>query len=195
MIVQCQVELFRLLKCNPRLGEIISADESPGEFDFHCPLLSLPRAFNTDIQTIPAATPYLGIDRPLADAWEERLASAPRGYRVGLVWAGRPTHKRDRQRSIALSHFLPLAEVGDVTFFSLQKGEASEQVNVFQERLKVIDLTNHLLDFAQTAALISKLDLVIGVDTAVVHLAEGHGKTRLANAAVHSGLAMVDESR
>jgi tetratricopeptide (TPR) repeat protein len=176
VVLQCQPELARLLKFNPQLGQIISADDATPEFEFHCPLLSLPRAFNTDINSIPAATPYLRVDPALAEAWKERLASAPRGFRVGLVWAGRPTHKRDRQRSIALSQFLPLAAVNGVSFFSLQKGVASEQVNTLPDRMKLIDLTTHLSDFAETAALISNLDLVIGVDTAVVHLAAAMAK-------------------
>jgi tetratricopeptide (TPR) repeat protein len=176
VVLQCQPELARFFKSNPQLGQIISADDAIPEFEFHSPLMSLPRAFNTDIQSIPATTPYLQADPALAQAWEDRLASAPRGFRVGLVWAGRPTHKRDRHRSFALTQFLPLAAVNGMSFFSLQKGAASEQGNRLPDRMKLIDLTAHLSDFAETAALISKLDLVIGVDTAVVHLAAAMGK-------------------
>jgi hypothetical protein len=176
VVLQCQAELFRLLKSNPQFGQIISADEIVPEFDFHCPLLSLPRAFGTEIHSIPAATPYLGVDPVLAETWEKRLLSASGGFRVGIVWAGRPTHKRDRQRSIALLKFLPLAAVAGVKFFSLQKGVASEQIKTPGDTMHLIDLTADLHDFADTAALISRLDLVIGVDTAVVHLAGAMGK-------------------
>jgi tetratricopeptide (TPR) repeat protein len=176
VVLQCQPELVRLLKCNPQLGEVISADDAIPEFEFHGPLLSLPRAFNTDINSIPAATPYLRVDRALAEAWKERLVSAPRGFRVGLVWAGRPTHKRDRHRSFALTQFLPMAAVNGVSFFSLQKGPASKQIDNLPQSMKLIDYSSDLHDFADTAALIANLDLVIGADTAVIHLAAAMGK-------------------
>jgi tetratricopeptide (TPR) repeat protein len=176
VILQCQPELARLLKSNPQLGQIVSADDAIPEFEFHCPLMSLPLAFNTDIQSIPATTSYLRTDPALAEAWEKRLASAPSGFRVGLVWAGRPTHKRDRHRSFALSQFLPLADANGVSFFSLQKGPPAKQIENLPESMKLIDHSSEFNDFAQTAALISNLDLVIGVDTAVVHLAAAMGK-------------------
>ncbi len=176
VFLQCQPELARLLKFNPQLGQIISADDPIPEFEFHCLLLSLPRAFNTDIHSIPAATSYLRVDPALAEAWKERLASAPCGFRVGMVWAGRPTHKRDRHRSFALSQFLPLSAVNNVSFFSLQKGPASKQINDLPQSMKLVDFTSDLHDFAETAALISNLDLVIGADTAVAHLAAAMGK-------------------
>jgi tetratricopeptide (TPR) repeat protein len=176
VVLQCQAKLARLLEWNPQLGQIISNDGAVPEFDFHCPLLSLPLAFNTDIQSIPATTPYLRVDPALAKAWEDRLASTPAAFRVGLVWAGSPAHKRDRQRSLALSQFLPLAAVTDAAFFSLQKGAASNQIKDLPQSMKLIDLTSDLHDFAETAALIANLDLVIGADTAVVHLAAAIGK-------------------
>jgi len=108
--------------------------------------------------------------------WKKRFALEPKRFRVGLVWAGSPVHKRDRQRSISLSEFLPLVNTDDVEFYSLQKGPASQQAKDLERELKLIDYTAELKDFADTAALISQLDLIIGVDTAVIHLAAAMGK-------------------
>jgi tetratricopeptide (TPR) repeat protein len=176
VLLQCQSPLVRLLKQNPQLGQIISADEPLPDFDIQCPLLSLPGAFNTDLQSIPAEIPYLRADPALTEAWKTRLSSAPSSFRIGLVWAGSPAHKRDRQRSLPLSQFLPLAAVTGVSFFSLQIGPASQQIKDLLDKMKLTDFTAALHDFAETAALISNLDLVIGVDTAVTHLAAAIGK-------------------
>ena len=97
-------------------------------------------------------------------------------FKVGVAWAGKPEHKNDRNRSCPLSVFAPLAQVRGVTFYSLQKGEAARQVADPPEGVTLVDMTAEVTDFAETAALISNLDLVISVDTAVVHLAGAMGK-------------------
>jgi hypothetical protein len=102
VILRCQVELFRLLKSNPDLGQVISESDPLPNFDLFCPMLRLPRSFGTELDSIPAAKSYLTVDPALIDFWQQRIASAPTRFRVGLVWAGRPTHKRDRHRSIPL---------------------------------------------------------------------------------------------
>ena len=93
------------------------------------------------------------------------------GYKVGIAWQGNPDHALDRRRSLPLQSFAPLAELPGVRLVSLQKGSGSEQLTEQGERLGVLDLTDRLVDFADTAALMSNLDLVITVDTAVAHLA------------------------
>jgi len=136
---------------------------------FHCPLASLPLAFGTRLDTIPAPGGYLQADPGAVAAWQDRLGALP-GLRVGLVWAGNPEHADDRRRSIPSALLAPLAELSGVSFVSLQKGwEAAPPVNL-------TDWSAELGDFADTAALIAALDLVIGVDTAVIHLAGALGR-------------------
>src|SRR5262249_13091999 len=144
--------------------------------DFCCPLLSLPRAFSTTVENIPGDVPYLAPDLGQVAAWRRRLAPLE-GGRVGLVWAGssRPNqpeaYRVDRLRSITLEHFTKLADVPGVTFVSLQKGQPASETASPPPGLLVHDWTDELHDFADTAALIECLDLVITVDTSVVHLA------------------------
>jgi precorrin-6B methylase 2 len=144
------------------------------EFDYYIHLMSLPRIFATDLESIPAERAYLRADRELAKGWKSRLASnAPGTLNVGLVWRGDPNHGRDRYRSIPLDQFKPLASVGAVRFFSLQKGASLDEPA--PSNLKFTNLAPVLADLRDTAALISQLDLLICVDTAVAHLAGALG--------------------
>lgn len=146
---------------------IVFGDPLP-RFDWHCPLMSLPRAFDTNFQNLPATVPYLTIPAEAA-----RKASAfpwpTEGLRVGLVWAGSPKHANDRQRSLALSHLLPLVGIEGIHFFSLQIGAAAQQLASVTSA--ITDLAPVTTDMADTAAQMEHLDLVIGVDTSVTHLA------------------------
>jgi tetratricopeptide (TPR) repeat protein len=147
-------------------------------FDLHCPICSLPLAFGTRLDTIPAAIPYVPAPpESRVQAWEDRLEDrlGPRkGLRVGLVWSGRPTHANDFNRSIPLGVLSRILDI-DATFVSLQKDPRPVDKAVL-EQTSIVDLTSHLTDFAETAALVSCLDLVIGVDTSVVHLAGALGR-------------------
>lgn len=169
--------LKRLLERIPGLEAVHVLGDSLPQTDFHCPMLSLPRAFGTELDTIPAAVPYLSVDPEAVARWRARL---PAGFTAGLVWAGDPrphTPKAgaiDRRRSLPLAALEPLADVPGVTFVSLQKGTAAGQARL--PGLSLIDWMDEVEDFADTAALISALDLVIAVDTAVVHLAGALGK-------------------
>ncbi len=149
---------------------VVTAGEVPPPFDLHCPLLSLPLAFGTTLASIPAETPYLEPDPASAEAWRQRL-SALSGRRVGLVWAGNPDQPDDRRRSIATEALAPLGMVAGISFVSLQKGARS-----LPPGLDIVDWTAELGDYADTAALIAGLDLVIAVDTGVAHLAAALGK-------------------
>ena len=155
--------------CLPR-----SAANRLPPFDMHCPMMRLPLAFRTRLDTIPAEIPYLPSAAPdRAQAWENRLGPHDR-LRVGLVWSGNPGHKNDHNRSISLRVFAAMLDV-DARFVSLQKDPRPDDQIVLAERDDIVDFTAHLTDFVETAALISCLDLVVTVDTSVAHLAGALG--------------------
>ncbi len=174
MILAAQPELTRLLQSAAGVEQVVPRDSSPA-FDVHYPLLSLPYALGTGLDSIPADIPYLKTDPAIAEAWERRLGPRDRRLRVGLAWAGHPDHARDRERSISLAQLAPLASASDVVFYSLQKGPAASQAAA-RPGMELIDFTGDIQDFADTAGLISQLDLVICVDTAVAHLAGAMAK-------------------
>ncbi len=176
IIIACQGELQRLFQTMAEGCHIVVVGPSPPAFDFHCPLLSLPRAFATTLANIPNIVPYLQADAEDARRWQRRLADHCSIVKVGLVWAGKAAHKNDRNRSMKLARLAPLAQAPGVLFFSLQKGEAAVEGKTPPASLELIDWTEELKDFADTAALIANLDLVIAVDTAVAHLAGAMGK-------------------
>jgi hypothetical protein len=146
----------------------------PG-FDVHCPLLSLPLVFSTGLATIPSATPYLGADPRAAAEWETRLG-LPGRRRIGLAWSGRPAHTNDHNRSIPFASMRPLLEATDATFVSLQRDVRPADADVLREHNDVLHFGHDLKNFADTAALIANLDLIIAVDTSVAHLAGALGK-------------------
>jgi protein O-GlcNAc transferase len=153
--------------------EVVTAGVALPEFAAQCPLMSLPLVFGTTVETIPAGTPYLTVPQVALD----KAAALPwptDGLRVGLVWAGNPEHLNDRYRSIALSLLEPLFALEGVHFFSLQMGAEAEQLAMIEGA--VIDLRYEIGDMADTAALMEHLDVVITVDTAVVHLAGALGR-------------------
>ena len=144
-------------------------------FDIYCPITSLPLAFGTKLETIPSETAYL--PAPAASRlqiWEDRLGPRDR-LRVGLVWSGNPKHVNDHNRSLPLSALAELLEL-DATFVSLQKDLKPEDRATLPAQTNIVDLTDHLTDFAETAALVSCLDVVMSVDTSVAHLAGALGR-------------------
>jgi hypothetical protein len=173
--------LLRLLSGLPGVAQIVARGEPLPPFDAWIPMLSLPLAFRTTIATIPAAVPYLRADPRQAAAWRDRLAGFS-GRKVGLVWAGSPLSPQppaqamDRRRSMALRHFAPLAEIDGLCLVSLQKGDAAAQARMPPDGMVLHDWTEELNDYADTAALVEALDLVISVDTSVAHLAGGLGR-------------------
>jgi tetratricopeptide (TPR) repeat protein len=152
-------------------------DELPA-FDFHSPLLSLPLAFATDIDSIPAPRRYLAADPARLPGWKSQLDAQSRGAkarRIGLVWAGNPALSQDRHRSVPLQSLLSLA-APDLQFCSLQKDLRPGDRELLDAHPEILHFGDQLHDFADTAALIENLDLVISVDTAVAHLAGALGK-------------------
>jgi tetratricopeptide (TPR) repeat protein len=142
--------------------------------DFHCPMSSLPLAFGTRLESIPAKASYLRAPTERVTAWEQRLGPHDR-LRVGLVWAGNPKHSNDRNRSLQPNLLAPILDL-DACFVSLQKDPRPDDLAVLDEREMIVDFTADLTDFAETAALVSCLDLVITVDTSVAHLAGALGR-------------------
>jgi tetratricopeptide (TPR) repeat protein len=175
VILVVEDEVFPLLSGLTGVSQCVS--KSAGmlpAFDTYCPMSSLPLAFRTRLETIPSSTPYLPApaeSRLLT--WEQRLGPHDR-LRVGLVWSGNPKHKNDYNRSIPLRMLTRVLDV-DATFVSLQKDPRPDDKAMLLERSDLVDLTAHLADFAETAALVSCLDLVITVDTSIAHLAGALG--------------------
>ena len=180
VILECPHELKRLLKGLDGLDYVFGPGDERPDFDLHAPLLSLPYLFGTTLATVPAPTPYLAPPPGLAAVWAERLPPT-QGPRVGLVWAGNPRRHQpdwtavDRRRSLALELLSPLGQSLGIQWVSLQKDRRPELEPPSLD-WNLIDLMPDVTDFADTAALIANLDLVIGVDTAVLHLAAAQGK-------------------
>ena len=178
VILEAPKPLMRLLGSLSGVDRLVAQGEATPQFDLHCPMLSMPLALGTTIATIPGDVPYLRADAAQAAAWRTRLAALEnRGPRIGLVWAGNPRRQLlaaaavDRRRSIAPDRLAPLFELPGLHFFSLQKDGPAARA-----RFRLIDFMAEMGDFADTAALIVNLDLIISVDTSVVHLAAALGK-------------------
>jgi tetratricopeptide (TPR) repeat protein len=176
IVLECQSSLGRLFAGQTWAGveRVVGQGDDLGEFDVHCPLVSLPLAFGTTLATIPAEMPYLRAESGVVDRWRERLRTGSARLNVGLVWAGKTIP--DPRRTIGLAGLGPLAEVADVRFVSLQKGGGSEEAQRPPSGMEWVDWTAELTDFADTAALMEALDVVITIDTAAAHLAGALGK-------------------
>jgi tetratricopeptide (TPR) repeat protein len=180
IVLEVEQPSLRLLSRLPGVTTILARGDELPPFDLQCPLMSLPRAFRTTLDSIPADTPYLFADDAAVAVWRARLAGLD-GLRVGLVWAGQsrpePTLAAlDRRRSVSLARMAPLGEVPGVHWISLQKGEPAAESKNPPQGMVLHDFTEELDDFDDTAALIANLDLVITIDSAVVHLAGALGK-------------------
>jgi tetratricopeptide (TPR) repeat protein len=175
VVLQVPAPLLRVAQASlGHCAQVLSDSDVLPAFDLHCPLLSLPLAFGTTLETIPADVPYIKVEEATAARWRERLGDA-KGLNVGLVWAGSPQHKNDRNRSIALERLAPLFGAKGVRWFSLQVGERKAELARLPAGT-VTDLSDELTDFAETAAAVASLDLVITVDTAAAHVAGALGK-------------------
>ena len=166
-VLKPQQELMRSLA---GVTQVVARGEPLPDFDLQCSLLSLPRAFATRLATIPAETPYLRTAAATADGWNAKLGPRNRP-RIGIAWSGNPIHDNDRTRSIGLRPFLPLLAGIDATFVSLHRDVRAADAALLAERSDIVHFGEELKDYADTAALISNLDLVLSVDTSVAHLA------------------------
>ncbi|MBV9120806.1 MAG: tetratricopeptide repeat protein [Chloroflexi bacterium] len=172
-VLQCQPELKRLLAASPLADQVVARGEDLPEHDESVPLLSMPYLHQSTLQSLPHKVPYLVVLDEWIDAWRSPMAGD--GLKAGIVWSGNPD-ARAWQRSVSLADLEPLLEISGVQWFSLQKGAAASQLAELRSGLSVVDLGAGITDFADTAAIVSQLDLVVSIDTSVAHLAGALGK-------------------
>jgi tetratricopeptide (TPR) repeat protein len=202
VIVECQPPLARLLSGMPEIDRIVPQGSPLPAIDFQVPLLSLPGIFHTSQDTIPAMVPYLQADPALVDHWRRELqksdvrrpvsgvkdsssdighrpSAIERVFKIGIAWQGNPAFGGDRQRSMPLESFAPLAQLEGVRIFALQKGSGAEQLPSLRSKIHAHDLGSRLDEngaaFVDTAAVMMSLHLVITADTAIDHLAGALG--------------------
>ncbi|MGJ3254666.1 MAG: tetratricopeptide repeat protein [Elainellaceae cyanobacterium] len=174
VIVECRTPLARLLKTASGVHQVVSRTSSPPDFDVHAPLMSVPHILGTTLDTVPNEVPYLHLSNRQSGSLRVPPDS---GLKVGMVWAGSPTHKNDRNRSCPFAYVWSLLRTPGVHFYSLQTGDRAGDIARFcDHHWPLEDLSDRLDDFADTARAIAQLDLVITVDTAVAHLAGALGK-------------------
>ena len=169
VILEVYEPLRALMSTLPGVAQIVSTGEPLPDFDLHCPLLSLPLALGAGSATIVSRTPYLRASPQAVMDWNDRLGPRRRP-RIGLAWSGRPSHDNDHNRSMRLGSFLPLLAGFDATYVSLLQDVRADDAPVLQHS-DVLHFGDELKTYADTAALIANLDLVISVDTSVAHLA------------------------
>ena len=185
VVLSVQQPLVELLKALSPTIRIIGPGEVPADFDYHCPLLSLPLALATTLSNIPAAIPYLKSNGEKSLFWKEQLGEKNKP-RVGLVWSGGFRPNQTEAWNFNSRRDIPLAKLADlknpnIAFYSLQKGEPAESelgalIRDHWDGPDIIDFTSRLHDFSDTAALMANLDLIISVDTSTAHLAGALGK-------------------
>jgi hypothetical protein len=155
------------------VSRLIKQGDPLPEFDFHCPLMSLPLAFETRIDSIPASPYYLASDPLKRVAWQLRLGESKRP-RIGLVWSGSEHHKNDKNRSIELAELMPILP-SNYSYVSVQKDIRGKDKGALTD-FDIVHFEDSIGDFGDTAALCDCIDLLISVDTSVAHLAGALGK-------------------
>jgi tetratricopeptide (TPR) repeat protein len=174
VIVECPKPLLSLLMSCAGIDRLVGRGDELPAFDVRAPLESLPGIFHTVLGDIPAAIPYLFADAGLAERWRQELDRLA-GFKIGIAWQGSPKNPNDRNRSIPLGSFEPLARCSGVRLLSLQKDWGLEQLPEVAGRFPVTELGSRLENFMDTAAVLVNLDLMITCDSAVAHLAGALG--------------------
>ena len=173
-----QPALLRLVRSLPAAMDCIDRPGDVGSFDYQIPLLSLPRIFATEADSIPASVPYLAAEPERVAAWRERIGED--GYRIGVVWQGNPRYGADRRRSVPLKHFAPLAALPGVRLISLQAVHGLDQLKSLPDGMTVEELGDKVTanpdGVSEIAAAMAALDLVVSSDTAMAHLAGALGR-------------------
>ncbi|MGL6280786.1 MAG: tetratricopeptide repeat protein, partial [Microcoleaceae cyanobacterium] len=179
IILECQEPLFRLLENYSNIDQLIKSGEHIPDFDLHIPLMSLPRVMGTNsLSQIPAQTPYLFVPTDGIEKIPLPAGNRETQLKVGLVWGVNHAHPKSHKRSCPLEYLLPLTQIPVIQFYSLQVGPQVADLTNLADKIAhpIIDLSDLIRDFADTAILIEQLDFVITVDTAVAHLAGALGK-------------------
>lgn len=175
VIIECHPPLVSLFEGIDGILSVVPFDAPLPACDCQAPLLSLPLLMGTTLDTIPATCPYLSAPLERLPTWQN-LTAPYSGLKIGIAWAGSSIHRNDRLRSLPSSLLEPLFGLANLTFFSLQIGEAGHQLERSPLPAQVVNLCDRITDFGDTAALVEQLDLVITVDTAVAHLVGALGK-------------------
>lgn len=178
VVVECPAALHGLISRVEGVAQMVPEGGPFPAFDAHIPPIAMPPLFGAALADVPWSGPYIHADAGRVEQWAARVAAAaPRPRKVGLVWTGNPANLGNRERSLTLQQLAPLAELPDISFFSLQKGAGDlARPGAVPEGMHFVDLTAGLADFSETAALIANLDLVISIDTSVAHLAGAMGR-------------------
>ena len=172
VVLECEPQLTRLMETAAGVERAVPRGDTVTGFDCHAPLLSVPRLLGTTIDTIPGDSPYLFAPAAAATKWKERLAGEA-GLKVGIAWQGSMEKRGNPTRACPLAALRPLLEEPGVRLFSLQKDPPESDLPLPEA---IVDLSGELVDFAETAAVMEALDLVVTIDTAVSHLAGGLGR-------------------
>lgn len=178
LIMACSSEMRPIVMQQAGITRYFDRWEHMPAFDAYCPLSGLPRLFGTELGKIPAPIPYVAADPAKAAHWRRRLDQlVPRGYRrIGLVWAGRPTHGNDFNRSTTLARLAALASLDGVALVSLQMGPAQAEIGRYFGTAPLVNLGAEIQDFTDTMAILDGLDRLVAVDTGVAHLAGAMGR-------------------
>jgi hypothetical protein len=174
VVLEVNAETLSIAQRMQGCDDIFTRGSLPPAFDFHCEMMSLPMAMGLAFDDLPGAIPYLSANPQRVAKWRQRLDALPRPL-VALVWAGRPTHFNDANRSLTLSQLAPLAQ-SDATFLSIQKGPAALQTAGPPAGMSLVSLSDEIADFEDTAAILNVADLLVSVDSSPVHLAGALGR-------------------
>jgi tetratricopeptide (TPR) repeat protein len=176
VIIECPRPLLEFFSSVRGGSKLVAAGDPLPPFETHIPMMSLPFVFGTTLETIPQNVPYIFTDAARRQFWREWLGDDRSRPKVGLAWAGRTDTIRRSRRAVRLHQLLPLFRVQDVDLVSLQMDDRAAEIWQLPGKQRILDPSEHIGDFADTAALVSQLDLVISIDTAVAHLAGALGK-------------------
>ena len=176
--LECPSPLLKLMARFGGVDQLVPEGQPLPPFDCHVPLMSLPRLFATRLESVPAPKSYITAQADRVERWREAMQSTD-GLKIGLAWQGNPHHQWDRHRSLPLKQLAPLAELANVRLYSLQRGPGVEQIAGVSGKIRIVDLLDPAWTdaeaWAEVAAIMVNLDLVITVDTATAHVAGALG--------------------
>lgn len=176
-ILACSHDLLPILRQLPGIAKIINSWDQAGDYDCYIPLSGLPRLAGITTENIPDGGAYLKADPKRVEFWREKLGrlAAPGKRRIALVWAGRPSHKNDRKRSLKLNQFSPLFTLPGITLITVQKGDQIAQAGGYYGAAPLLNLGPEIDDFTDTMAILENVEKLVTIDTSVAHIAGAMG--------------------